>query len=517
MIVGDQREVIAFLSRPEAYGLARGTPVERIDTHGAVVFLVGARAYKLKRAVRFPYMDFSTCARRRRACEAEIVVNRRTAPRLYLGVESIRRAPPEGPGGLVLGGPGEAVDWVVVMQRFDQDALFDRMAARGALDDNLMIAVADTIAAFHASARPRPDKGGAEALAWVIESNMAVIAEYTPSLFDRDAVGDLEAESRDAVARLGPVLDRRRAAGRVRHCHGDLHLRNICLIDDAPTLFDAIEFNDDIACIDVLYDIAFLLMDLDHRGLRRLGNLVFNRYLSAVEEIDGLAALPLFLSCRAAVRAHVSAAAADTQTDRAAAEGLRHDARVYLQAARAYLSPPPPRLVCIGGLSGTGKSTLARAIGPNLGAAPGALVLRSDVIRKRLMGVDPLTRLDADAYRAEISAQVHARINELAAAALDAGHAVIADAVYARPDERGAAVAVAQSRDAGFAGIWLEAPQSVLEARIGAREGDESDATVEVLRRQRDYDLGEMNWHRIDTSGKIEAIAEYARTAIGTS
>ncbi|WP_029008132.1 AAA family ATPase [Azospirillum halopraeferens] len=501
---GGQDAVIAFLEDPGTHG---GQPVERIDTHGAIVFLAGDRALKLKRAVRFPYMDFSTRERRRAACEAELALNRRTAPDLYRAVEPVVR---RSDGTLATGGSGAVLDWVVVMHRFDGDRLFDRMAGRGALTPDLMRHLADAIAAFHAAAPERRDAGGAAAMAAVSDGNLAELAQ-SPALFPPPLVDRLAAASRTALARHGALMDARRDAGRVRHCHGDLHLRNIVLHDGRPTLFDCIEFDDSLAVVDVLYDLAFLLMDLDHRGLRPLGNAVLNRYLEVTGEHGGLALLPLFLSVRAAVRAKVDAAAAAAQEDGERAAGLRADARRYLEQALASLEPPPPRLVAVGGLSGTGKTTVARGLAPAIGPAPGAVVLRSDVLRKRLHGVAETTRLPPEAYTPAATAAVYAAIADAAAAALAAGHAVVADAVYARPEERQAIAAVAAAAGVPFHGVWLEAPAPVREQRVTGRCGDASDATAEVVHRQESYDPGPLDWVPVAAGGDPAAVLDAAR------
>lgn len=532
-IVEDQSEAIAFLADPRNHG---GAPIERIDTHGAVVVLAGDRAYKLKRAVRFSYMDFSTLALRKRACEAELALNRRTAPALYLGVEPIVRMPS---GALAFGEQGGAdlsspkrsrfsfaqagrpiVDWVVVMRRFDEEALFDRLAARGALDAATMTALADEILRFHAAARPRPEYGGAEGMEWVMGGNDQGLREAGPNVFEAEKVVRLRELANAALERVRPLLDARRASGLVRHCHGDLHLRNICLFEGRPTIFDAIEFNDRIACIDVLYDLAFLLMDLDHRGLPGLGNLVFNRYLSeggrynGLGDLKGLAALPLFLSCRAGVRAQVEAAAAAAQPDAAAARAMIEEAGAYLDRALRYLDPPAPRLIAIGGLSGTGKSTLAHALAPLIGAFPGAVLLRSDVIRKHLLGKGALQRLGPEGYTTEMTARVYERMREQARMALAAGRSVIADAVHGKLSEREAIEAVARAAGAGFDGLWLEASTAVLEARVVTRAADASDATVDVLRRQLGYGTGNIAWPRIDASGAGESVLARVRAAL---
>jgi hypothetical protein len=507
----DQREVIDFLSRPEAYGPGGG-PVERIDTHGAVVFLVGNRAYKLKRAVRYSYLDYSTVAQRQQSCAAELALNRRTAPELYLSAEPVIR---DEAGNLRIGGPGDAVDWLVVMRRFDQDTLFDRLAERAKLDRRLILALADRIVAFHAIAERTPGFGGQDGMADVLRSDIENLRLGVPAAFDRPAVDAVAAECSAALGRLGPLIDHRRDAGKVRRCHGDLHLRNICLIDGIPTLFDCIEFNDRIACIDVLYDLAFLLMDLDHRGLSALANAVLNRYFDLAGEAEGdLAPLPLFLALRAEIRAHVGVAAAAAQPDPAKAAQQIEAARGYLTAALAYLRPARPRLLAIGGLSGTGKSTLAYGLAPSLGRPLGARVLRTDVLRKRLAGVAPETRLPDFAYGRDMTVQVYGALYQAAAAALAAGLPVVVDAVFADPAERAAIADVAARAGVAFTGLWLEAPPEVLEARIAARRGDASDATVTVLRRQLGYNIGRIDWTRVDVSGDMEASLSRARAAL---
>ncbi len=523
MITEDQSEVSAFLGDPRNHGDGAGG-VERIDTHGAMVFLTEDVVYKLKRAVKFPYMDFSTAAKRRRACEAEIEVNRRTAPAIYKGVAAIVR---KTGGGLAIGRlgetPGAAIDWVVVMARFDQRGLFDRLADQGALDDGLMTESAGVIKAFHAKARRRLDHGGAEGIAWVVEENLQALDENAPAIFEALLNDRLDTLWRQALDRHGALLDRRRDDGFVRHCHGDLHLRNICVIGAKPTLFDAIEFNEAIACIDVLYDLAFLLMDLERRGLRALANHLFNHYLALAENFGddmapgnmaGLAALPLFLSCRAGVRAQTSAAAAMSQADEAGVRRLEHEARNYQRMAVGFLALEPARLIAIGGFSGSGKSTLARRLAPRIGAAPGALVLRSDVVRKRLFGVDPMTPLGPEGYEAPVSDRVFAAINQRSLAALGAGHAVINDAVFAKPAQRRAIEEVAVRAGVRFTGLWLDAPPELMEARLAGRQNDASDATPEVLHRQLERPPGPIGWRRIDASGGIDAAVDAANACL---
>ncbi len=488
-VVEDQSEVIDFLAK-------RLAPAKKIDTHGAVVFLSGDRGYKMKRAVKFPYMDFSTVERRAAMCAAEVEFNQRMAPEIYLGTMPVRRTP-----ALVLGElnekPGDAADWLVVMRRFDETCLFDQMAERGALTPALMAALGARVAQVHDSLPViRGSFCQPDAYRDSVASDVRQVTDHGDRL-------DTEISRKLAVALPGalePFLDlvaRRVTAGAIRRCHGDLHLRNIVLIDGQPMPFDAIEFSERIANIDVMYDIAFTLMDLCHRGLRPLANRLLNEWLWRIADLPGaphheaLALLPMFLARRACIRAYVdSSVTAVSGADNA-------PARAYQRSAMIFLEPSPPRLMAVGGLSGSGKTTYALEIAPEIGRAPGAVVVRSDVERKRLAGIPLQARMPAGSYTPESSAQVYAAMLDRAGQALRAGHSVVLDAVFAKPEERAAAEALAAKVDVPFEGTWLDIPKEVAQARVAARTGDASDATPAVVERQFGYDLGEISWKRV--------------------
>ena len=508
MITEDQSEVVGFLASPSTH---EGASVERIDTHSAIVFLVGARAYKLKRAVRFDYLDFSTSGRRQAMCGAEFRLNQRTAPNLYRRLVPVTREPD---GSLALGGTGQPVDWVVEMNRFPQEALFEQQAAAGRLDLELMPPLASAIAEFHAAAERRPDQGGKAGMAWVIDGNVEGFAEYGRGVLDPAACRELTHNARAELEIRGALLDERRAAGLVRQCHGDLHLRNIVLLDGRPTLFDGIEFDDRIACTDVLYDLAFLLMDLWRRRLPRHANAVWNGYLAESDSLSGVSLLPLFLSCRAAVRAKTSATAARLQPDATRRDELQALAREYLTMAQRFLRPPRPCLVAIGGFSGTGKSTLALGLAPSVGAVPGAIVIRSDEIRKRLSGVSPRQRLGPEGYSQEMSERVYETAAGLAKAAVHEGHSAIVDAVFARSGDRESLERIAAAMSVPFVGIWLDAPEPLLIARIEQRRNDASDANADVIQMQRRQPIGVMTWHRIESSTSPADVLEQARDCV---
>ncbi|MGN6573932.1 MAG: AAA family ATPase, partial [Pseudolabrys sp.] len=463
--MSDQDAVIDFLAASTTHG---GATVVRVDTHAASVFLAGDHVLKIKRAVRFPFLDFTTLARRKAACEAEIAVNRPYAPAIYRRVVAITR---EADGRLALGGKGEPVEWAVEMARFDETATLDHLAARGAIDDALADRLGRTVAAAHGKAPPVDGFGFAAALAEIVTQNDAELCD-SPALFAPDEVATLSRATKAALERVRPLLEARERDGCVRRCHGDLHLGNIVRIDDAPVLFDAIEFDDRIATADVLYDLAFLLMDLIERDLAGAATIVLNRYLVETAhdaDLDALAALPLFLSVRAAIRAKVTAARAAHAKDRAQAE---QSARDYFTLARRLIDPPKPQLVAVGGLSGTGKSVLAAALAVHVPPLPGAVVLRSDIIRKQLMGVAETDRLAPETYTAELTRRVYDALAEKARRVLAAGHSAIADAVYARAGERDAIRAAAGN--APFHGLFLTADLATRVARVGAREADAS-------------------------------------------
>ena len=506
----DQSAVIAFLSSPDAY--PGGGPVEVVETHSACVFLAGDRAYKLKRAVRYDFLDFSTLDLRRLACEAEVRLNARTAPGIYLGAVPVTR---DADGRLAIGGQGAPVEWLVAMRRFNQEGLLDRLASRGALPPPRMPTLADAVARMHDTAEVRADHGGLAGLTWVVDRNAIVFEEYAEVL-PRDLAVRVSDGSREALARHAALLEARRASGRVRQCHGDLHLRNIVMVDGQPLIFDAIEFNDRIACTDVLYDLAFLVMDLLRTGLPAHASRLLNRYLEVRDELDGIALMPLFLSARAAIRAKVTAIEATLAHDPEQSARDRSLAGEYLDDALAFLETASPRLVAIGGFSGAGKSTLAAALAPGMGTAPGAVVLRSDVIRKRLHGVSPETRLGSDAYRPEVSARVYADLCARAATVLAAGYSVIADAVFADPAAREAIEQVARQSGAPFTGVWLEAPAEVLRARVSARSQDASDATAAVVERQLRNAPHAHAWQVVDTGGGAGEAERRVRESLAT-
>lgn len=495
----DQTVVFEFLEDPASHGQIE--PVKRIDTHGAVVFLAGRDVYKVKRAVRYPYMDFSTLEKRKAACDAEIAVNRDTAPDLYLGVIPIT----QGPEGLRLGGAGEIVEWAVHLRRFDEQATFDHIAERGPLGTVLVSKLAKVIEEAHRLAECRNGSAAVTSLRSVLVNTLLELrqeAQWLPAT----EIALLDERLTAAFATDLPLLTRRSFLGKVRRCHGDLHLGNIALIGGEPVLFDALEFDEALAATDILYDVAYALMDLCTRGLGEDANLLLNRYLwlqaDIRSEIEGLALLPMFLSLRAAIRAKVLSAQMLIKGD----ENLRDAALRHVIAARRFLDGAPPRLIAVGGLSGAGKSSFAAALAPKLGQAPGALHLRSDIERKRLFAAAEATRLPAQSYEAGPTRLTYERLGDLARAGVEAGRTVIVDATWQRAEDREAIEAVARNGSVDFIGLWLDAPLSLRLRRVARRGADASDATAGTLRAQSMTDTGPLTWKRLDASRDLSVL-----------
>jgi len=466
VIPAEQAEVAALL-----HAVTGATPVE---THISAVYVGREDAWKLKKAVALGFLDFSTLAAREHFLRRELDVNAPFAPGLYRAVVPVTRDGDR----LALDGAGEPVEWLLRMAPIPPGDFLDAVAAREGLSEARLDELADVVASCHAALPPAAPPDFAAVIAG---NHRAALRAGLPAA----RVEAWAEAARARHARLAPMLAARARAGRVRRCHGDLHLANLCLWQGRITPFDALEFDEALATIDTGYDLAFLLMDLEHQLDRPAANRVLNRYVARTGDAGLVASLPLWLSLRALIRAHATASHGG-------------DGLPYLARAEAMLRPAPPRLVAVGGLQGTGKSRLARALAPRLGATPGALVLRSDEIRKRQAGAAPEQRLPAEAYTPEASARVFAELTATAAAVLEAGHAVIADAAFLRPEERAAIAAAAGA--APFQGVWLKAPLDILRARVAARTGDASDADVAVLEAAAARDPGPIDWARLDAA-----------------
>ena len=517
-----QEMVVCFLLDP-ANWLHPVTQVEHLETHISHLFLGGEQALKMKKALKLPYLDFSTLARRERFCRRELEVNAGFSPEIYLGLSRVARM---GNGALALDPPdgtGETVEWLVRMRRFAQADILANRLKNAAPDAALSRRLAAMACAAHRQAAVREGADSAGTLLHVWQQVHDALMPHAETLRDL-ALGGLAPNEvlvalRERLETARPLLEQRAREGFVRRCHGDMHLGNIVLLEDTPRLFDAIEFDEALATIDILYDLAFLLMDLVHRGYRDAANRVFNGWLARCKDVRNHAAAALvapMMALRAFIRAMVAVDMAQQQSGEERAASMRR-AAAYVQTAGNCLLPARIVLIAVGGLSGSGKTTLANRLAAALAPGPGLVHLRSDVERKMMAGVEETDRLPPSAYTPEMSRRTYDRMLERAAAALSSPWPVVVDAVFAKEAERVAIERVAQEAGVPFLGLWLEAPADVLRRRVATRTGDASDADVAVLERQLGYETGAIRWRRISASGTAEEVFSLALTALQAS
>jgi len=505
----NQTDLITRLAAGEAFG---GKPPERIDTHISVIFLTDDRAYKLKRAIRTSYLDYTSIEARKYGSEREVALNSRTAPELYIRAVAVTLSPQ---GRLAIGGDRTPIDWLVEMKRFNPRETLDILAAGNRLEDTLLRPLADQCAEMHRSARVIDGTRLPATIAGIISGNRTELAAAGKAVFGINEIDGLISRQEHAFLELKSAMEHRAARHHIRECHGDLHLGNICLVDGRPTIFDAIEFNESFNEIDTFYDLAFLLMDLMAQNDRRTASLLFNRYLFRISDYDELRVLPFYQSLRATIRAHVLAKSASQTNDGTKRETLVERARHYFDTASDLLKEAPVRIIAIGGYSGTGKSTLANRIAPWLGASPGAVVLSSDLTRKRLFSAEPENRLDPQFYRPEASDRVYRELLDCAGRTVGGGATVILDATFTHAESRDEIEKLAATHGVDFHGYWLVGDAENLARRVAERPQGASDATVDVLRQQLEQGSGEIDWRQIDTTDASIDAGDLVRRDLG--
>lgn len=480
------RKRLEALQRVEAF-THEVQEFELLETHISYVLLTGPFAYKFKKPIRLPFLDFSTLEQRRRCCAEEVRLNRRTAPALYTGVVEVT----DSDDGPVIDGGGPVADYAVKMVQFPTQARADLALARGEIEGTHIDAFAELVGGFHEAAKgvdSGSPHGNAESVQREARGNVSELrrtqaAGALPSRFKR-LLAKLERWTARSTQDLRPVFERRRRAGRVRECHGDLHLANVALLNGVLTPFDCIEFNDSLRWIDTMSDLAFALMDLEVHDRPDLARQLLNGYLERTGDYNGLSVLRHYEVYRALVRAKVAAIeVAIGAKDSDAGTRLRQHLVV---ADRIANVPWVPRLILLCGPSGAGKSWLARQLIPH-----GAFIeVRSDVERRRLFGTwPPSTQLDSQCtpYTAQATQQTYDRLSTCANAILRAGHPVLVDATFLDRSQRDRFRALAHELDVPFRIVDVVAPKAVLEARVmrrAQRRDDASEADVEVLRRQ---------------------------------
>lgn len=463
------------------------TGFQVLETHISWVILTGDYAYKIKKPMDFGFLNFSTLERRQHFCEEELRLNRRLAKELYLDVLPITGTPEE-PS---IGGSGEAIEYAIRMRQFDQDALFDARQEQGTLEPSLLATLARQVAEFHdtlPSVAAGKDLGTPEAVYAAMQENFDQIRPLLTDQALLTQLDNLEDWTRTTFERQRERVQQRHQDGFVRECHGDLHLANITVFNDQVTIFDGIEFNEPFRWIDVINDLAFLLMDLESRREYALANLVLNTYLEYRGDYDALTLLPLYKTYRALVRAKIAlfTLGNPSLTD-VEKEGLKQRYRDYADLAESYGDIPNHYLLATTGLSASGKTCVSAAMAGELGL----IRLRSDVERKRLFGLRPLDQSRSpqggNIYTPEANARTYQRLAELSATLLEAGLSVIVDAACLREVERTLIAEVAETHSVPFALLHCEAPEALRRQWIRNRTGDASEATEELLDAQQSW------------------------------
>ena len=517
MLIDDQSALIAALSLPETYGLKASQKIIVKETNICDVFLTGETAYKLKRGVKYPYVDYSTPEKRLRACQKELEICQRFAPGLCFGVEEVVC---DKKGKMFLRSVcpdknAEVVDYLLSMHQFEESMLFENMIDRGDLDRFEMMDTAEKIFHLHQRAPIITTRNPVDIIKGRIYENNAMIRCFVPDIFDAEDVDMLENEQLEALKENTELLKKRQTEGKIRWCHGDLTLRNLAMWKGKVTPFNPIEFYDDLTQIDTLYDFAFLLVDMESKGQRRLASILFNHYMALSADWEGIPVLPLFLSCRAAVNAYVFAQRSSEIKDRHEASLMANRAYEQLIISKRFLDRPKPVLIACGGLSGSGKSRIARETAPFIGNPPGAVILRDDVLRKNFLKAGLDQYLDPSKYTPELEKKVFELLCEECAKLLKAGQSVVADALFQNEDQRKTIENLAQQMNVDFQGLWVDAPLEIRIKRVASRKRNPSDVKKpEELRQQLDVDVGKISWSKIDTSGDRMATLTKVRTLL---
>ncbi len=457
-------------------------PIELIQTHVSNVFLTGEYAYKLKKSVNFGFLDFSTLAKRQHFLEEEIRLNQPLAESIYLEVVPITQEDDR----LVLGGTGEVVEYALKMRQFPQEDLLSELFESGNLQESDLEELGVIVAQFHAQTVTNDyikSFGEIDRIRQAINENYQQTSKYIGIAQTQAQYEATQHFTDNFFVSREALFQQRRDENKIRECHGDLHLRNICKWQGKIQLFDRIEFNEPFRFVDVMYDVAFAVMDLEARGRKDLGNAFLNTYVEQTGDWEGLQVLPLYLSRQAYVRAKVTSFLLD---DAAIPTGEKETAQKiaadYYKLAWAYTQPQQGKLMVMSGLSGSGKSTVAK----KLARKYNAVQIRSDAVRKHLAGIPLEQKGSQEIYTAAMSQKTYARMLELAKLLLQQGFSVILDARYDLVSSRAEAINLAQSLDVPIEIIHCTAPIEVIQSRLAERNHDISDATADLLSQQQE-------------------------------
>ncbi len=479
--------LVKALHNPHAYTHQVKT-VHEIQTHTACVLLTGKHAYKIKKPVDFGFLDFSTLEKRRHWCEEEVRLNRRFAPHIYLGVTEIRGTLKQPH----VGGSGPVLEYAVHMRQFPDKQLLSELAEDKQLKDSHINQLSEKIAIFHQTtdqASLESDYGQPTVIQHWVSENFRYLLPLLNAGKDREQLKRIRQWTHEQEQQLKRYFEHRKRHGFIRECHGDLHLRNLTIIDGMITPFDCIEFNDELRWIDVMSEMAFLIMDLNTRGYPHFGHQILNRYLQLTGDYEGLKGLPYYLVYRALVRAKVAILRRE-QVSPQSQDYLESTAeyRHYLQFAFQHIDKIRPVLFITHGFSGSGKSTLAKA----LNEARGIIQIRSDIERKRLSGLSAREgsglEVGKGIYDIQRTEETYQRLAELATFVIKAGFSVLLDATFLKQDHRDLIRRLADTLQVSFLIVHCVAAHALLEQRIHVREKvgqDPSDATPQVLEEQR--------------------------------
>jgi uncharacterized protein len=475
--------LIQHMLEPEFYPHAVQTPIQLLQTHISYVLLTGEFVYKVKKPVNFGFLDFSTLAKRKQFCHEELRLNQRGAAELYLEVVPVTLDNEV----WVLNGAGEPVEFLVKMRQFPQEALLSAMDDCGALTEQHVIDLAKTLDEFHRTA-PTNDYilsfGEVVKVQQALDENYAQTVKYIGVAQTQLQFNETKAYTDKLFAEQEALFKDRIQKKMIRECHGDLHLRNICYWHNKILLFDCIEFNEAFRFVDVMYDVAFCVMDLDARDRFIFSNLFLNTYLEETGDWEGLQVLPLYLSRQAYVRAKVTSFLLDDPgIPESGKQESQDTASRYYRLAWQYTQPKWGKLLIMSGLSGSGKSTTARQIA----RATGAIHIRSDAVRKHLAGLSIHQRGDAGGeygsgvYTPEMTQKTYDRLLELGVLLTTQGFTIILDAKYDRQTLRQAVIEAAKHANLPLQIVQCKAPESVLRDRLHQRTGDIADATANLL------------------------------------
>ena len=485
--------LVQQMLEPEFYAHSVTEPVGLMQTHVSYVLITGDYVYKLKKPVNFGFLDYSTLDKRKHFCQEELRLNQKGAGSLYLSVVQIN----EDDGRFQIDGDGEAAEYAVKMRQFPQSALLSAQFEQGQLDEERVRSLAKTIAQFHSETQTSDhirSFGTVESIRQAFDENYEQTADYVGGDSDGDSVAkpqtqkqfdETKAYTDNFFATRQDLLQQRLKRNRIRACHGDLHLGNICEWDGKILLFDCIEFNEPFRFVDVMYDIAYVVMDLELAGRKDLSNAFINEYAEQTGDWEGLKVLPLYVSRQSYVRAKVSSfMLGDPSVSDEDKQAGSAKAAEYYKLSWSYLQDYEPgkkgAIAVMSGLSGSGKSTTARV----LAQQSNAIHLRSDAVRKHLAGV-PLDQKGGDEiYTPEMTDKTYSQLINLGVDLANEGYAVVLDAKFDRKAKREKAIAAAKAKDIPLTFLHCQAPEDVLKSRLDRRSGDIADATADILARQ---------------------------------